>query len=101
MPRRFRPQTATSCSWRARRDTTTCSSPKLPISKVSKGGGGIGGLMKAASRVAGGNSGQDPTEAAVSIKLVQPDGKSRLTTTIKGKEDAGLDLKTGLGVAKF
>jgi len=68
--------------------------------KVSKAGGGIGGLVKAASKVAGGGTGQDPTEAAVTIKLVQPDGKARYTTTAKGK-DGGFDMKTGLGVAKF
>ena len=68
--------------------------------KVSKGGGGLGGLVKAASKVAGGGTSQDPTEAAVTIKLVQPDGKARYTTTAKGK-DGGFDMKTGLGVAKF
>ena len=67
--------------------------------KVSKGGG-IGGLLKAASKVAGGGSAEEPTEAAVTIKLVQPDGKARYTTTAKGK-DGGFDMKTGLGVAKF
>ena len=68
--------------------------------KVAKGGGGLGGLVKAASKVAGGGTGQDPTEAAVTIKLVQPDGKARYTTTSKGK-DGGFDMKSGLGVAKF
>ena len=68
--------------------------------KVSKGGG-LGGVLKAASKVAGGGSGQDPTEAAVTIRLVQPDGKARYTTTAKGKDGGGLDLKTGLGVARF
>src|SRR4029434_8257446 len=70
--------------------------------KVSKSGGGIGGVLKAASKVAaGGGSGQDPTEAAVTIKLVQPDGKTKYSTTVKGKNGGGLDLKNGLGVAKF
>jgi hypothetical protein len=68
--------------------------------KVSKAGGGLGGVLKAASKVAGGGTSQDPTEAAVTIKLVQPDGKARYTTTAKGK-DGGFDMKTGLGVAKF
>lgn len=67
--------------------------------KVSKGGG-LGGVLKAASKVSGTGSGQDPTEATVTIKLVQPDGKSRLSTTVKGK-DGGFDMKAGLGVAKF
>jgi hypothetical protein len=69
--------------------------------KVSKAGGGLGGMLKAASKVTGGGgSNEDPAEAAITLKLVQPDGKPRLTTTVKGKT-GGLDLKTGLGVAKF
>ena len=68
--------------------------------KVSKGGG-LGGALKAVSKVTGSGNGQDPTEAAVTIKLVQPDGKSRLSTTVKGKDGGGFDVKTGLGVAKF
>jgi hypothetical protein len=66
--------------------------------KVSKGG--LGGMLKAASKVTGSGNGEDPTEAALTIKLVQPDGKTCLSTTVKGK-NGGLDLKTGLGVAKF
>jgi hypothetical protein len=69
--------------------------------KASKAGGGLGGVLKAASKVTGTGNGQDPTEAAVTIKLVQPDGKSRLSTTVKGKDGGGFDMKTGLGVAKF
>jgi hypothetical protein len=77
--------------------------------KVSKGGG-LGGLMKAASKVAGPAAGAagaavqgnpNPAEAAVSIKLVQPDGKQRLSTTAKGKDGGGFSMKTGLGLAKF
>jgi hypothetical protein len=69
--------------------------------KVSKGGG-LGGVLKAASKVTGGGSAADPTETAVTIRLVQPDGKARYTTTTKGKDGGGsFDLKTGLGVAKF
>jgi hypothetical protein len=68
--------------------------------KVSSGGGKFGGVLKAATKVAGAGNGQDPTEAAVTIRLVQPDGKARITTTAKGK-DGGFDLKTGLNVAKF
>jgi hypothetical protein len=67
--------------------------------KVSKGGG-IGGLLKAASSVTGAGPSKDPTEATVSIKLVQPDGKTRFSTTAKGK-DGGFDMKTGLGMARF
>src|SRR5262249_50227652 len=43
--------------------------------KVSKGG--LGGMLKAASKVTGSGNGEDPTEAALTIKLVQPDGKAR------------------------
>ena len=67
--------------------------------KVSKGGG-LGGALKAASKLAGGDTSQQPTEATMSIKLVQADGKSRLATNVKGK-NGGFDAKTGLGIAKF
>jgi hypothetical protein len=70
--------------------------------KVSKGGG-LGGLMKAASNLAaptGGASQKEPTEATVVVKLVQPDGKQRLSTTAKGKDGSGFSMKTGLGLAK-
>ena len=69
--------------------------------KVSKAGGGLGGALKAASKLAGGGTGSVPTEATVSIKLLQPDGKSKLATSVKGKDGGGLDLKSGLGIAKF
>ena len=83
--------------------------------KVSKPGG-LGGLMRAASGVAGGRGGvagaaagaagaatsqQENTEATLTIKLVQPDGKQRLSTTAKGKDGSGFTLKTGLGLARF
>jgi len=68
--------------------------------KVSKGGG-LGGMLKAASKIKASGSGQDPTEASVTIKLLQPDGKAKFSTTVKGKDGGGLDLKTGIGVAKF
>jgi hypothetical protein len=69
--------------------------------KVSKGGG-IGGALRAATKVAGvAGSSAEPAEAAITVRLVQPDGKARYTTTVKGKTGAGLDMKTGLGVAKF
>jgi hypothetical protein len=67
--------------------------------KTSKAGG-LGGMLKAATKIAGGAD-QEPTEAAVTIKLLQPDGKSRLSTTVRGKNSGGFDMKTGLGVAKF
>jgi hypothetical protein len=72
--------------------------------KVSKGGG-IGGMLKAASKVAGGPAAagpqKDPTEASLAIKLVQPDGKQRLSTTAKGKDGSGFTLANGLSIAKF
>jgi hypothetical protein len=71
--------------------------------KVSKGGG-FGGMMKAVSKVAAPSSGgpeKTPTEASVSVKLIQPDGKPRLSTTAKGKDGSGFSLKTGLGLARF
>ena len=68
--------------------------------KASKAGGGIGGALKAASKLAGGGTTQDPTEATVSIKLLQPDGKARLSSNVKGK-NGGFDLKSGLNIAKF
>ncbi len=66
--------------------------------KASKPGG-FGGLLKAASSVAGGPT-RDATEAALSIKLVQPDGKTRHSNTAKGK-DGGFDMKAGLNIARF
>ena len=67
--------------------------------KVSKGGG-LGGVLKAASKVTGAGPTKDPTEAAIVVKLVQPDGKTRVSTTVKGK-DGGFDLKAGLSMAQF
>ena len=68
--------------------------------KVAKSGG-FGGLLKAASQVtAGAGPQKDPTEATVAIKLLAPDGKTRLSTTVKGK-DGGGTAKAGLGIAKF
>jgi hypothetical protein len=70
--------------------------------KVSKGGG-IGGLLKAASAVAAptGAPKKDPTEASVAVKLVAPDGKQRLSTTSKGKDGGGFSAQAGLGIARF
>jgi hypothetical protein len=67
--------------------------------KTSGGGGRFGSILKAASSVAGGPT-KDPTEAAISIKLLQPDGKTRLSNNAKGK-DGGFDMKAGIGIAKF
>ena len=72
--------------------------------KASKPGK-LGGLMGAAAGVASGtgpaNTPKETTESAIAVKLLQPDGKSRLSTTAKGKDGSGFSLKTGLGVAKF
>lgn len=43
---------------------------------------------------------RDITEAKVSVQLVPPGGKPRLSKTSNGK-DGGVGLKTGIGLAKF
>jgi hypothetical protein len=68
--------------------------------------GALGGFMKAASSVAGGAPGagsqqKEVTESSIAVKLIQPDGKQRLSTTAKGKDGSGFSLQTGLGIAKF
>jgi hypothetical protein len=80
--------------------------------KASKPGK-LGGLMSAASGIAGGSAGiagaaagaagapKENTESTIAVKLLQPDGKQRLSTTAKGKDGSGFTLKTGLGLAKF
>jgi hypothetical protein len=69
--------------------------------KVSKPGG-IGGLMKAASDAVGrGAAPKENTESSIAVKLIQADGKQRLSTTVKGKNGAGFNLQTGLGLAKM
>ena len=83
--------------------------------KASKPGA-FGGMMKAASGVpvgaaawrvrrlaprGRGDAPKEITEASIAVKLVQPDGKQRLSTTTKGKDGSGFTLKTGLGIAKF
>ena len=80
--------------------------------KASKPGR-LGSLMGAASGIAGGSAGitgaaagaasapKENTESTIAVKLVQPDGKQRLSTTAKGKDGSGFSLQTGLGIAKF
>jgi hypothetical protein len=81
--------------------------------KVSKPGR-LSGLMGAASGIAGGRAGiaggaaagaatahKENTESTIAVKLLQPDGKQRLSVTAKGKDGSGFSLKTGLGMAKF
>jgi hypothetical protein len=73
--------------------------------KVSRGGG-LGGALRTASRAAAAVAGpagppKDPTEATLALKLIQPDGKAKLSTTKKGKDSGGIDMKTGLGLARM
>jgi hypothetical protein len=84
--------------------------------KTSKPGR-FGGIMKAATGAAaagrGGAAGAvagaatnaalpaDTTEASLAIKLVQPDGKQKMSTNAKGKDGGGFNLKSGIGIAKF
>jgi len=68
--------------------------------KASKPGA-VGGLMKKASGGGGAGAPQENTEATIAIKLVQPDGKQRLATTVTGKDGGGFSVQTGLGLAKF
>jgi hypothetical protein len=82
---------------------------ELKASKPSR----LGGLMGAASGIAGGRAGvtgaaagaanttKETTESTIAVRLVQPDGKQRLSTTAKGKDGSGFSLKAGLGIAKF
>jgi len=75
--------------------------------KASKPGR-LSGLARAASGIAGARGAgaaaappQEITEASVDVKLVQNDGKQRLSTTTKGKDGSGFTLQTGLGLARF
>jgi hypothetical protein len=84
--------------------------------KVNKPGK-FGGLMSAATGVVGGSAGMagaasgaavgaasapmENTESTLAVKLVQPDGRQRLSTTTKGKDGSGFSMKTGLGIARF
>lgn len=73
---------------------------ELKVNKPSA----FGGLMKAASGMGSSAASGPPkenTESSIAVKLVQPDGKSRLSTTTKGKDGSGFSLKTGLGIAKY
>jgi hypothetical protein len=63
--------------------------------KASKPGG-IGKMMK---MTAGDNPAKDITEAKLSVQLVPPGGKPRLSMSTSGK-DGGVGVKTGLGIAK-
>ena len=75
--------------------------------KASKPGR-VGGLLRAASSVAGGRNAvpgapqqEEVTESSLAVKLLGADGKQRLSTTTKGKDGSGFTLQTGLGLAKF
>ena len=70
--------------------------------KVSKPGA-LGGMLRAASRVASptAEAPKDITESSIEVKLIQADGKQRLSTTTKGKDGSGFTMQTGLGLARF
>jgi len=84
--------------------------------KTSKAGR-FGGMMKAATGAAaagrGGAAGavagaagnaalsNETTEASLAIKLVQPDGKQKMSTNAKGKDGGGFNMKSGMGIAKL
>jgi hypothetical protein len=86
---------------------------ELKVNKPSK----LGGIMGAASGIAGGRAGmagaamgaagaaagppKENTESSIAVKLLQPDGKQRLSTTTKGKDGSGFSLKSGLNIAKY
>ncbi len=59
-----------------------------------------GGLTRLMKNTAGEGANKDITEAKLSVQLVPPGGKPRLSKTSSGK-DGGIGLKTGLGLAKF
>lgn len=59
-----------------------------------------GGFTKVLKATSGEDATKDITEAKMSVQLVPPGGKARLSTTGSGK-DGGAGFKTGLGVAKF
>ena len=59
-----------------------------------------GGLTRMMKMTSGEDAAKDITEAKLSVQLVPPGGKPRLSIKTSGK-DGGMGLKTGLGVAKF
>jgi len=61
-------------------------------------GGAAGAIAGAAGNTAMSN---ETTEASLAIKLVQPDGKQKMSTNAKGKDGEGFNLKSGVGIAKF
>ena len=59
-----------------------------------------GGLTRIMKSTAKEDATKDITEAKLSVQLVPPGGKSRLSKTSSGK-DGGIGLRTGIGLAKF
>lgn len=59
-----------------------------------------GGLTRIMKSTAKEDANKDITEAKLSVQLVPPGGKPRLSKTSSGK-DGGIGLRTGLGLAKF
>ena len=59
-----------------------------------------GRLTSIVKNTAGESANKDITEAKLSVQLVPPGGKPRLSKTTSGK-DGGIGLKTTIGLAKF
>jgi hypothetical protein len=72
---------------------------KAATSGATAGRGGVGGAVAGAA----GNAAvsQDTTEASLAIKLIQPDGKQKMSTNAKGKDGGTFDMKTGMGLARM
>jgi hypothetical protein len=64
--------------------------------------GAAAGAVGAATGAAGAAAApKENTESSIAVKLLQADGKQRLSTTAKGKDGTGFSLQTGLGLTKF
>ena len=72
------------------------------VSELKVPKGGVGGMVRAASRVGSSGAAQkEPTEASLAVKLLQLDGKQRLSTTAKGKDSTLFSAQTGIGLARL
>jgi len=77
---------------------------ELKVNKPSRFGGLIGAAAGVATgRAAAGGTAppKENTESSLAVRLVQPDGRQRLSTTARGKDGSGFSLKSGLGFAKY
>jgi len=72
---------------------------KAATGAATAGRGGVGGAVAGAA----GNAAlsNETTEASLAIKLVQPDGKQKLSTNAKGKDGGAFNLKSGMGLARM